>query len=128
MATQNQQLHLVFTVHDPRLDDEKSCVYVGITHRTDLNQCMTAVFREHLPELSAELAKANMTAKVKTSGGRMDKESALRRKAQTIIKYRSTGSKVSNSHGGSGHMFTIVTDSELDADSGLSNESTRLAA
>jgi hypothetical protein len=45
----------VFTIHDPRKPDDKSCVYVGITQREDVAQCITSIVKKQFAELLAEL-------------------------------------------------------------------------
>lgn len=103
-------LHQVFTVADPRLQEPESLVYVGVTQRPDpdFSACITAVFREHLPEFRDELQAAGKRATVLRRGPRIEKTAALQLKYELIKKYEASGSKLRHNPRAGGAPFTIV--------------------
>lgn len=86
----------VFSLHDPRLPDDSSCVYVGITQREDVEKCIGGIVKKRFAELLSELEEdpqfGNRQMDVRLHGGPRGQEAASELKFQLVRASRKSGS------------------------------------
>jgi len=88
----------VFSLHDPRLSDGQSCVYVGITQREDVERCICGIVKKQFAELLAELEQEpqfeHRQIDVRLHGEPREQEAASELKFQLVRANRKSGSEM----------------------------------
>ena len=111
MSTENSTFQ-VFTLHDPRKSDGASCVYVGVTHRSDLETCVGGVIRQQFADLTAELQQdADPTVRqldARLHGDGLTKDVALMLKRTLIADFRDTGSAIKHGRQDKPRLFKLT--------------------
>jgi hypothetical protein len=86
----------VFSLHDPRLPDGSSCVYVGITQREDIEKCIGGIVTKQFAKLRAELEQEpqleHQQIDVRLHGEPRESEAASELKFQLVRASRKSGS------------------------------------
>ena len=111
MSTENSTFQ-VFTLHDLRKADGASCVYVGVTHRSDLETCIGGVIRQQFADLTSELQQeADATLQrldARLHGDGLTKEAALLLKRTLIAGFRDTGSAIKHGRQDQPKLFKLT--------------------
>ncbi len=111
MSTENSTFQ-VFTLHDLRKADGASCVYVGVTHRSDLETCVGGVIRQQFADLTTELQQeADATMRkldARLHGDGLSKEAALTLKRTLMANHRDSGSVIKHGRQDQPKLFKLT--------------------
>lgn len=106
--------HQVFSLHDPRLGQGQSCVFVGVTQRDDIELCAKSIVHQRFKELAAECKRAGLAIGLVLHGGKREKTLALDHRFDVCQKYKKSGSSLDTTRNSKPkpRLFTITVEAD----------------
>ena len=104
----DKELHQVYSVHDPRLDPQRSCVYVGMTARSDIGPSIRVLMKKPLATLQAELRQRGLKPEIRLWTPRLPRNDALDLREDLREMAVASGSLARKGRNGRVAAFTVT--------------------